>query len=85
METVGDCAMSLLTIEAEVIRIAAEELGADPADITSSTRLDELFSDSLEYVAFIVRLCNDVHQLSDEVISHCETIGDLQDACVNPN
>lgn len=76
--------MTTEAIENKVIEIAADELGVEPSELASDTRLDSIFADSLEYVSFTLRL-GELGSLSEESISKAETIGDLVYALVLPN
>lgn len=66
-------------IERKVIELAAEETGIEEKDINRETRLDRIFSDSLDYLQFTLAL-GQIGNISDEVIAHAGTIGDLIDA-----
>ena len=70
--------------EKQVIALAAEESGAEESAITRESRLDQIFSDSLDYLQFTLVLGR-IGNVSDEVIAHAETIGDLIDALTPAN
>lgn len=67
-----------------VIGIAARELGIEESTLNPETRLDDIFTDSLEYIDFTVKL-QELGHLSDESIANAETLGDLADAIVYPD
>lgn len=67
-----------------VIKIAAEELGLQESSLSFETKVKDIFSDSLEYISFIVAL-GKLGSLSDEAVSKAENLGDLADALVRPN
>lgn len=67
-----------------VIQIAAEELGKPECSMTYDTKVKDIFSDSLEYISFIVAL-GKLGSLSDEAVSRAECLGDLANAIVLAN
>ena len=71
-------------IERQVILLAADESGADEKTITRESRLDHIFSDSLDYLQFTLEL-GKLGKVSDETIAHAGTIGDLIDALTPAN
>ena len=68
----------------EVISIAAQQLGLEESSLSLETRLDDIFTDSLEYLEFTLEL-RELGHLSDEAIANSETLGDLANAIVHPN
>lgn len=75
--------MTLVQLESKVLEIAREYLGDDVA-LEMTTRMDDVFSDSLEFLDYATRL-QELGELSQEALSRAETFGDLANALSNPN
>ena len=76
---------TLLNVFEKVRAIAARELDAPIGGVLYESRLDHLFSDSLEFVDFILCLKAEIGPISDIQVTKAETIGDLIDAFAVPN
>ena len=76
---------TLLNAFGQVRAIAARELNLPEGGVLYETKLDELFTDSLEFVDFILCLRAELGELSDAKVSNAQTIGDLIDAFAMPN
>jgi acyl carrier protein len=57
--------------------IIAEELGIEASMVTEETQLDSLPMDSLEFVEIILRIRNEIGDISESAIGDCITVGDL--------
>lgn len=73
-----------VTLLESVISIASEESGVSRGVITEATPLATLFSDSLEFMEFIVCL-KSLGEVSDSLVTSSETIGDLANGIVVPS
>jgi hypothetical protein len=75
---------TLLDTFEKVREIAAKESCVSQNDITYETRLDRVFTDSLEYLEFLQALAV-LGEISNEVVARAETFGDLANALVPAN
>ena len=75
----------MIRIEEQLITIAQQELGIDPAQITTSSRLAD-FGDSLDWLNLIlaVEKTFDI-EISDEQSLSIKTLGDLIDLLKQPS
>jgi acyl carrier protein len=64
----------------KVIEVVAAEVGRDPSELSAETRLDSLGMDSLEFVALMLSVAEEIAPIPDEKWVRIETIGDIAQA-----
>jgi hypothetical protein len=67
-----------------ILQIAARELGSKDF-LFADTRLDAVFTDSLDWVSFIQCLREEIGPLTDEQAANAETFRDLAQCYALPN
>jgi Phosphopantetheine attachment site len=65
---------------ADMLSIACRELGLPQGSVARNDRLDDRFTDSLDWLDFITCLRSEAGPITDEQATGAETFGDLADA-----